>query len=247
MFFLHKKEKNIENDIKEMSAKGMQETDIIKELKSKGYNYKEIEKGMMQAIKGGVLTEKKEEKKEPVPQFYSTTAGLGEQPPPQQPTDNLEQALSTASGESPEPVPDLSAGVDEYGDSAEILEELIEGVVEEKWKKIDDQIKKLNKDFLILRDNLREKINKIQIPKANDNTELKNELKNLTERMDDIEARIGAMEKTFKQVLPSMTQNIQKLQELVENKEENPRKGLYQEVEASGFEEQKDSTDGKNE
>ena len=44
-----------------------------------------------------------------------------------------------------------------------------------------------------------------------------------------------------------MTQNIQKLQELVENKEENPRKGLYQEVEASGFEEQKDSTDGKNE
>lgn len=237
MFFLHKKEKSIEDNIKDMSAKGMSETDIIRELKSKGYNYKEIEKGMMQSIKNGVVSEKteiKKEKKEEIPEFYSTTAGLGEQQPATQATGNLEQALSDI-GTSPA---DEVANIDEYGDSTEILEELIEGVVEEKWKNIDDQIKKMDKDFLKLRDNLQERINKIKVPKEKDDSGIKNELKEMSEKVEDINARVGALEKTFKQILPSMTQNIQDLQELVENKKENKRKGLYQEVKASGFERQ---------
>lgn len=187
-------------DIRRMSASGLSDKDIIKELKNQGYSYEEIERAMLQAVKAGVEEEPKEkqlERVEPIGYEERPSGGLEELYP----------------GEaSPElPFPEIS--LPEEGPEV-IVEELVEGVVEEKWQKFDEMLKKMRDEFEKIKIEMRQLEEKIgegrEVPIKDETgvTEFSN-------RLEDLEARIGGLEKAFRQFLPSLTTNIESLSEMV--------------------------------
>lgn len=244
MFLFHGKSDKINDQIEKMANKGMSETQIIRELKSAGYDYNQIEKGILDAIKKGVIKDDSEEPKQEMkkqipeqktPELYSSD--VYDNQPQQQ---NMDQELNNITGDLQQ---DYNQSPDYMDNSMEenasmLIEELIEGVVEEKWQKLSEEIEDLKKELMEVEDQIDNKkepeINNVIEPKLK---KFEKNVNDFDSRLEDLEARMGSMEKAFKKVLPSLTEHIDKLNKIVskEDKEGNPRKGLYQEVKSSGF------------
>jgi len=208
MFFGKKKEqKPIPIDeIKKMAGRGMGDKDIIKELKHKGYGYKEIEKAMLQAVQEGVEQEPVAKQQElesfapPDDIFSSLPAG-----PPNQ-------------GELPT-IEDVLPEGDEQSDI--IIEELIEGIVEEKWEKFEDRISKIEESL----DRINIQLKQYDMKLTQDYPQkpmLENEsrINEIANRLEELDARVGGLEKAFKQFLPSLTKNIESLSQMIHEMKE---------------------------
>jgi len=269
VFLFGKKDKTKKNAlgrIRELSAQRMGEKDIIKKLKAEGYSFQDIERGMLEAIRQGVIKDNNpnqpvsggpprgqqayaqppyEQQYQP-PQEQPVNAGgygqeygdtfdmpnefeqssedfgygeegLGEgefAPEIMPPAGFEEGALQTV----PQPsLPDLPETETSMEFSPQLaIEELIEGVVNEKWEKLENEFKKVNEDIDAIKQSMldfegkiNEKIAKVEQPK------MKKEIEALEQRIDDIDARIGGIEKAFKQLLPSLTKNIEELSSMV--------------------------------
>lgn len=161
-----------------MISKGMSDRDIIKALKSEGYSYEQIEGAMMNAVKSGV--------DEPSPPSPAPVAQRSALPDMEMPDPNNVETIE------PE----------------QIVEELIESVVENKWKKFDSEIERINGELNSLRE--AQRIHP-QPQKAGDDE--RNVALSL--QIDDLTARVGGLEKAFKQFLPSLTKNIESLSNII--------------------------------
>lgn len=89
----------------------------------------------------------------------------------------------------------------------QIVEELIESVVENKWKKFDAEIERLNTEINSLREAQKSRLP----PKAGDDERVSA----LSLQIDDLTARVGGLEKAFRQFLPSLTKNIESLSNII--------------------------------
>ena len=207
-------------EVQKLLSQGMSDKDIIKHLKSKGYPYEEIEKAMMGAVKRGVeepaatqypqytpfpqqQTQQRMEKRE-LPELPE----LGEYSPPEQ------DIFAGLEATEPEIAPDI------------IVEEIVEGVVEEKWQKFEDKIKKMENDFT----NLSLQLKKMeQLPtKEQPTKDYDAKIADISEQLEDLQARVGGLEKAFKQFLPSLTKNIESLSNLIHEMKE--KHGIVQEA-----------------
>jgi len=181
---------------------GKSEREIINHLRNEGYPNEEISKSLNKAIKFRVTGA-------PQPSAYSTQPvpmpAIGKEfiaPMPQQP---------------------FEENILEMTDEEEIgLEELVEEIVEEKWKESMAELKDVEKAIVQLQDQIRFLEEKIKhIGKAGD--EKKDELKGLIEdsstHIENIESRVGSVEKAFKEFLPSLTENVRSLSGLVDKME----------------------------
>ena len=99
------------------------------------------------------------------------------------------------------------------------LEEIIEGIVAEKWSHFEEVVGELRKAD----EELRKKIEKLEneILEINKNMKKReetfiNKLEEHGEHVATIEARIGSIEKVFKDFLPELTENIKLLKETIE-------------------------------
>ncbi len=223
MFFRKKKGEgsrgNIPIDrIQTLSQKGMADKDIIKQLKSEGYSYDEIEKGMLQAVKQGVVPEEPYARPPPVP--------LPRQPvPAPKQQSRLPSWEDIYTGEPEEPLsynePELLEGEAPSEDdiSPELaIEELVEGVVNEKWERLEKRIETIEADqhrTKVMLSQMQQKK-----PESPQSAESSAKIEEIYKRLDEIEARIGGMEKAFKQFLPSLTRNIESLSKMVHEMKE---------------------------
>jgi DNA-binding transcriptional MerR regulator len=205
MFFMRNKETNKpvpQTEIDKLIADGLSDRDIIKKLKSKGFSYGNIETAMMRAVKSGV--DDKEER--PVPRIA------------QQPSQNIPEPAAPM----PEPDPFMNVSDADIDDLSpeQIVEELVEGVVESKWKKFDEKIEKLNAEVNSLRDATRN-----VKPRENpgDSKEYEEKMNMISSQVDDLSARVGGLEKAFKQFLPSLTNNIQSLSNIIHTMKKQQR------------------------
>lgn len=195
-------------EVQKMTRTGMSDKDIIKKLKAKGFSYDEIERAMLQAVKSGVSDE------EPMMRKAQPTVPELESFYEEQPTDDI--------FETPMPQPQRKQGraqmeFEEPQEQPELmLEELIEGVIEDKWHKFESNMKKLEEDFNKMRAEMSQFQQKVESTKKEPQTkELEANFTELTERLSDIEARVGGLEKAFKQFLPSLTKNIESLSNMI--------------------------------
>lgn len=204
MFF--KKKKNVAKhnipveDVRHMTRKGMSDKDIIKHLKSQGYSYEQIEAAMLQAVKSGVTEEQ--------PTVRKTEAELPE----------FESFYAPEQQETPfETLPELDSDMpQEIEDPNIMLEELVEGVIDEKWQKFSENMKKLESDIDKVRAEIKQFETRVEASKKEAPTkELEFKISDLNERIDDIDARVGGLEKAFKQFLPSLTRNIESLSKMI--------------------------------
>ena len=201
MGLFHKKMKEIKDvpidEVSRMTKKGMSDKDIIKHLKSKGYSYEAIEGAMLKAVKDNV---------DDVPRQVETEApamnDIFEMPHP-------EYSQSPAM----EAMPDFGAEIEQ---PEVMLEELIEGIVEDKWRKFDDRLKKIDDNF----DRIRAEIKQFEVKldqnrRESPTHELDGRMADISDQLEDLEARVGGLEKAFKQFLPSLTRNIESLSHMI--------------------------------
>lgn len=197
---------------------GMSEKDIVRQLKAEGYAFNEIEKALMAVVKAGAA---------PLPQG----AELGVPPGPAQmpkprpapqpapaPVEEMRPAPRPVYAPQPyetyQPAPPYPS-YQEYAPAEEelqpevIMEELIESVAEEKFdkfsanvKRLQDEIDKLNTDIAVVREKAETKP-PAEVPKE------------ISDRLDDIDVRLGGLEKAFRQLLPSINENVQAISKMV--------------------------------
>ena len=198
------------DEIRKMASRGMSDKDIIKELKGRGYSYGEIERAMLGAVKEGV--------NEPAPQTELPTTEFFAEPPQTQLQPAYE--LPTFEDEQPDMVsPDQAQA---------LMEELIEGVIEDKWNKFQDRMEKLDDNFEKIKAEIKQwQIKQEQQKRDLPTRELELRISELSEQMEDIDARVGGLEKAFKQFLPALTRNIESLSQLIH--ELRDKQGLVEE------------------
>ena len=282
MFFLTKNDTkgNVVDKIKQMSARGISDRDIIKQLKADGFNYNDIERGMLEALRQGVVideTGSPQAQRAPgaapsatqrappqagPPARYATAPAPQPRPIPMQPTPNMQQGAprlptndnmsqynikQTLPSEaqvmafeemSPE---DFEVEMDEQFDIPQrragpsaprhiqkvfeeqeeiapelIIEELVEGVVDEKWDKFDKKLKELESGTREIRTSVaqfREELMSKLEGRKQQSTE--KDVLELAKRYEELDARVGGLEKAFKQFLPSLTGHIESLRQMV--------------------------------
>jgi len=210
MFFKKHKSKDMEalvNEARALSQSGMPDKDIIKKLKSEGYSYSDIEKAMLEAVKQGVMPSN-------IPQL------------PSQMNRELRPVFQKSEEETPtefstEELPETEIFEPSQTDSVEeVVEEVIESFVNEKWQKAEGKLKNIENDLNNIKVQLKNLDNKINSAKT-EKTNLP--IDEINEQIEDLQARVGGLEKAFKQFLPSLTANIENLSNMIhemKNKEQ---------------------------
>lgn len=203
--------------VKSMMAAGLSEREIIRQLKAEGYGFGQIEKAMMTALKEGVAAP-------PIPGAAppaappamppGAPAAPAPYPPPEWPAPAypppaaLPEALPLEEEAAPIPLelPPLEAPPAEEMPE-DVLEDILEGIAEEKFEKFSSEIKKVSEELEKARAEIRAVREKpaaeVAVPKE------------LADKIDDLEARIGGLEKAFRQFLPSLTENIEALAKII--------------------------------
>ena len=194
MFFRKKKEMNKpvpSEEIESLISQGMSDKDIIKKLKSEGYSYENIENAMLKAVKVGV-----------------DDSGIGQ--------DSFDPGMpGPAQQPQEQPIMDEFSDIDvknaEELSPEQIVEELIEGVVESKWKRFDEEIERVNMEV----NSIKESAKSAKPSESPDSSQYEERMNALSAQVEDISTRVGGLEKAFKQFLPSLTRNIESLSAII--------------------------------
>ncbi len=192
MFFSHKKEgkKPIDPaEVQKLTSKGMSDKEIIKHFKAKGHSYDEIEKAMMTAVKENITDntapQAMMEAPEPEPLFYEEA-----QPP------TAEEVYMEEPSES-------------------LVEEIVEGLIEDKWQKFAVEIDRMQSDIDKITAEIKQ-IKSMPIPQAAQKEKTDDlRVNEISEQLNSLDARVGGLEKAFKQFLPALTKNIEMLSVMV--------------------------------
>lgn len=201
--------------IKVMSRMGIGEKEIVKQLKSEGYTFTEIEGAMMQAMKEGVespLTDQYSQS-----QSYASQSQPMQQMPIQQPLPQQQERpgaeLSWPRLERPEEM--FPETQDEL--SPEVaMEDLIENITYEKFEKYNKQLQSLAEHLDSISTTLGE------LERKASEKQISEVPKEYDERLDNLEAKINGLEKAIKQALPSLTQSIDELKSAMEHLGKTP-------------------------
>lgn len=209
-------------EVKKLRELGKSDREIIAELKNKGHSFQSIEKAMLQVLKSGVSGETKEQ---PKPQGQT-----GINPPPQQ---NLGQSFSQQMpGYNPPQQPpgmglptrdeliprtelrlppDQDAPLEMQTRPVDLIEEVVEGVVEEKFEKLDKEFEFVQKGQDALKENIETlKVSFTTLIQKTDKSisDAKKEMEDIKLAIDDLSVKCNALEKAFKQFLPDLTEKF---------------------------------------
>ena len=192
--------------VRMLTQQGMSDKYVIRQLKSEGYSYDEIEKGMLNAVKDGVdqtslpMMQQQPQIRRPQPVTnLPTWDEVYEQPQSQE---EQEQFAFTEE----EPTSDISPEL--------AIEELVEGVVNEKWEKLETRLDNTEKNLHRLMV-MTKKISEKEPTGSVTETGHSEDIQSLYAKVEDLEARVGGLEKAFKQFLPTLTRNIESLSAMI--------------------------------
>lgn len=230
-------------EIQSLRSAGLSDKEIIKRLKDRGYDYKEIERALLQSIRSEVTSPSGVEARETQtfssdtsPTFgdvfsskQETTLGYGAS---QKPLDfgGRETKMIEGYREDLEDFSDLLGQESVFETPIEgeetvspevTIEEIVEGVIAEKWAPIEKEIQSLRND----QENIRKDLNEIKmiatkIPTEESKSSLASKIQEIEERLNNLEPKVNGLEKAFKQFLPTLTDNIRMLSQIVEKMKE---------------------------
>ena len=176
-----------------MKQRGMDNNQIVQELERQGYNSSQIFDVMNQMNISGANMGMEQPPEYGMPQQDFSY----QQPYPQQQFGQPEQREETVSKEQ--------------------IEELAESIIDEKWKEFEEDVKKIIdwKDKTELRINqLDQQIKDLAASLNSLHKNIINKVSDYDRNLTDVGTEIKAMEKVFQKVLPSLTENVNKLERL---------------------------------
>ena len=199
-------------EVRTMVSHGFSERDIIRQLKSQGYSFGDIEKAIMEVVKSGVTAEGSEPAPQAAPQMEDEESSRRPQHPPSRRAYEAPEAL--------EPLPPVGVGVPEMPppekeapqeeEEQQYVEDIVESVLEEKFEKFTSEMNILKEEF----EQLRSSVAMLKQKKP-ESTDLSPDI---TKRLDDLEARIGGLEKAFRQYLPELAKGVERLSKIIKSR-----------------------------
>ena len=106
------------------------------------------------------------------------------------------------------------------------IEEIIEGIVEEKWQEFEERLVDYERRDMMLQaqlDDLRKRIKELERSIKEKEKGLSSQLEEFGGSVEHIEGRIGSIEKVFKDFLPELSQNIKNMSDLVDKIKEKEK------------------------
>lgn len=215
-----------------LAAQGYSEADIISQLRKQGFSPSQIDKALTVALKSKIGAPQPPVERNP--QQIPTPPQRFTPPEKIVPGPKTKPALEPLSLPSPPTEFTFEETPQEFVEKPEIpkeeeigpeitLEEVIEGIVAEKWNQFEERLNRFEERDIQLQnqiDELRRKIDEIEkLTKESEKT-LLGKLEEFGEHVSGIEGRIGSIEKAFKDFLPELTDNIRTMAELVEKMKE---------------------------
>ena len=159
----------------------------------------------------------------PQPQQEMQPMGFSVPEPPQQQSDyefpvEQQQPQQQAGTEWEPSVPEMAEIPVALSSSptATEIEEVVEAVVEEKWKQLEFRIDAIEKRFDAVNERLHDVDLQIRTLKESGTSAsggIEGKLDQYHENLDQIDARIGSIEKAFKETLPSMIESVRAVNE----------------------------------
>jgi hypothetical protein len=216
------------------AAQGFSEPEIISRLQTQGFASEYIDRAIRMALKERVTASGVEAPSQPQPtEFYGPTPSpiIERHPtplgyPPERIISeetrpiSLEEARTSFTFE-PKSIKEPESPVEEI-----TVEELIEGIVNERWKEFEERLVDFEKRDLQLQsqiEDIRKKFKEIDTSLGEREKGLTGKMDEFGGSMENIEGRIGSIEKVFKEVLPELTGNIKIMAEFVEKLKEEKK------------------------
>jgi DNA-binding transcriptional MerR regulator len=189
-------------------AAGMSERDIIRTLKGEGYSFGDVERALAAVVKEGIGVPSAVMPQPQPAQAYTSPPQHQEQSPQPEyaqpaysPTDDdYSQIPATQS----EPMPE-----DQIAEAEAAMEEMLESVLENKLQKFSTDLKGVREELTKISEEI---MNVKKSPAVMQTSEVPHDF---IEKVDDLEARVGGLEKAFRQFLPSLTENIESLAKMI--------------------------------
>jgi hypothetical protein len=204
---------------RQLMAAGMAERDIIRTLKGEGYGFGEVEKALREALKQGVGAAPAAQPAAPAyapPPAAPPPAEYG--PPSYPPMEEYPAPPPFEYGPPaygpPEYAPPMApAGPEiseaQVAEAEAAMQEIVESLLDEKMGRFSSDIKAVKDEVVRMSDIIEDVKRKADVRPP---TELPREA---MEKLDDLEARVGGLEKAFRQFLPSLTENIEALSRMI--------------------------------
>jgi len=213
------------SEIQSLRNAGLSDKDIIKRLRDKGYDYKEIERAMLQSLKTQVSQPEPKEEKTQEP--FSTKSFSSQEELPTfddffKPTTPIRESRKDFGETEFSPIFSEEQSMQEETVSPEVtIEEIVEGIMEEKWQPMHKELELITNE----QENIRKEIAELKaliskIPGEETKSNIFVKVQEIEEKLNEIEPKVNGLEKAFKQFLPSLTENIRMLSNLVERLKE---------------------------
>ncbi len=222
--------------VKELSAKGFSEVEIIDVLRKEGYSPKEIDQALTLALKSRV--------EEPAPKpKLPTLQDLQQQAQVQAPVMNEPQPLQALpqneqqTAPIQEPVPDVSfqqfqqteqqvapqipfqSLQPESYPAAAPSEEVIEAIVKEKMSELEKRLTQFKMHYAELDRKMKEihhRLDSLAEARSKEQEEIMAKLDAMKDLLSQVEGKVSSLEKAFKETLPALIESVRALSELVE-------------------------------
>jgi prefoldin subunit 5 len=225
MWLFKKPEKPPVDKVLDLSKQGKSEAQVSESLKNEGFAPTDINKAYAGAVRSAATAPAPSRQfapmsmapqQEPVTQFeipsqkyedYSTEA-----PQEYEPVEPQQQQR----GWTPE-VPETGImGI--APPSAGELEEIVESVVDEKWRELQDRLEDMHERLDAMEakiTSLDVQINTLKDAGSSERSVIESKIDEYKGSIDGIESRIGSIERAFKETLPSMIDSVKSVTEVV--------------------------------
>ncbi|NOQ56015.1 MAG: hypothetical protein GQ477_04390 [Nanohaloarchaea archaeon] len=182
---------NIMADVNNLTSQGMPEAEMVKELKAKGYNFKEIDNALGNAIRSQVSGDN----------LSAITPGMAaEQPQPNnvlpqdQPSDFSQQMMSQT---------DVTRN--------DNLEAMIESIVEERLTTFKTSIDNIDASITDIRseiENLDISLKSVESKTDGTVSDIKKDMELLRDDFSTVSPKVSSIERAFKDVVPNLVEAI---------------------------------------
>jgi len=186
--------------VKELSSHGFSEPEIIDVLRKEGYSPEEIDRALTEALKARISEQKEEKKEEPKLPRVEDIISKSE----------AQQPLQTAAETIPESY---------YQYSAEDYVDYIDSIVQERVSEISQKLTDISARYQLLERKisaLDQEIKELVQTRFSQQKEILDKIDAFRSSIEDINTRVGGLERAFKETLPALIESVRALSDLVQ-------------------------------
>ena len=196
--------RNPVDEVQQLRSQGLEDNEIISELQMKGYDFQTINNALSQAGMGNPMPTGPEMNEELAPPpGFSSPESYGQIPATALPREMPMMETSTVGAPNEEAI-------------YEKMEEIVEGLIDEKWTELLLEVKKIvawkEKTEAAINE-MREEVSRVQEDFKALHQGVLGKVEEYDATMRDVGTELRAVGQVFKDVIPEFTENVKELSE----------------------------------